>query len=187
MAFPNSIPNAVMILKQYQATCICSSISSWVYSNSITLSKSSVIQYKFRETETETKRYLGSFVDSQNVKWNFAPDALHLQYVSPPSYLSPSRGIAKKGDWPQTSLSPSLQTWGLWALSLVSALLAAASAVGLLVSTVRAIINRGRSLLTHCRFPDVIGSYSYVTNECPFDPTRIYVSLSAPPVPLISQ
>ncbi|XP_062384878.1 transmembrane protein 54b isoform X2 [Sardina pilchardus] len=65
-------------------------------------------------------------------------------------------------------------TWGLWALSLVSALLAAASAIGLLVSTVRAIVNRGRSLLTHCRFPDAIGSYSYVTNECPFDPTRIY-------------
>ncbi|KAG5265207.1 hypothetical protein AALO_G00262570 [Alosa alosa] len=65
-------------------------------------------------------------------------------------------------------------TWGLWALSLVSALLAAASAAGLLYSTVRAIVNRGRSLLTHCRFPDVIGSYSYITNECPFDPTRIY-------------
>ncbi|XP_031441500.1 keratinocyte-associated protein 3-like isoform X2 [Clupea harengus] len=76
-------------------------------------------------------------------------------------------------------------TWGLWALSLVSALLAAASAVGLLVSTVRAIINRGRSLLTHCRFPDAIGSYSYVTNECPFDPTRIYSTTLILWVPLI--
>lgn len=51
----------------------------------------------------------------------------------------------------------------------------AASAVGLAVSVVRAIIHGGRSLLTHCRFPDAIG-YSSVTNECPFDPTRIYVS-----------
>jgi len=52
----------------------------------------------------------------------------------------------------------------------------AASAIGLFVSVVKAIIYRGRSLLTHCRFPDAIG-YSSVTNECPFDPTRIYVSL----------
>lgn len=59
----------------------------------------------------------------------------------------------------------------------------AASAVGLAVSVVRAIIHGGRSLLTHCRFPDAIG-YSSVTNECPFDPTRIYVSfffLARPP------
>lgn len=51
----------------------------------------------------------------------------------------------------------------------------AASAVGLTVSVIRAIIHGGRSLLTHCRFPDAIG-YSSITNECPFDPTRIYVS-----------
>lgn len=55
----------------------------------------------------------------------------------------------------------------------------AASAVGLAVSVVRAIIHGGRSLLTHCRFPDAIG-YSSVTNECPFDPTRIYVSTPRP-------
>lgn len=54
--------------------------------------------------------------------------------------------------------------------------MAAASAIGLSVSVVRAIIHGGRSLLTHCRFPDAIG-YSSVTNECPFDPTRIYVSV----------
>ncbi|KAL2080745.1 hypothetical protein ACEWY4_024538 [Coilia grayii] len=76
-------------------------------------------------------------------------------------------------------------TWGLWVLSLVSALLAAASAVGLLVSVMRAIVNRGRNLLTHCRFPDAIGSYSYVTNECPFDPTRIYSTTLILWIPLI--
>ncbi|XP_008282107.1 transmembrane protein 54b [Stegastes partitus] len=64
-------------------------------------------------------------------------------------------------------------TWSLFTVSLVAALMAAASAVGLFVSVVRAIIHGGRSLLTHCRFPDAIG-YSSVTNECPFDPTRIY-------------
>ncbi|XP_042290418.1 transmembrane protein 54b isoform X2 [Thunnus albacares] len=64
-------------------------------------------------------------------------------------------------------------TLALFSVSLVSALMAAASAIGLLVSVVRAIIHGGRSLLTHCRFPDAIG-YSSITNECPFDPTRIY-------------
>ncbi|GLD57986.1 transmembrane protein 54-like isoform X1 [Lates japonicus] len=69
-------------------------------------------------------------------------------------------------------------TWSLFAVSLAAAVMAAASAVGLLVSVVRAIIHGGRSLLTHCRFPDAIG-YSSITNECPFDPTRIYMVFSA--------
>uniref|UniRef100_A0A8C4Z4T4 Transmembrane protein 54b n=1 Tax=Gadus morhua TaxID=8049 RepID=A0A8C4Z4T4_GADMO len=64
-------------------------------------------------------------------------------------------------------------TWALFALSLLSSLMGAAAAVGLLLSVVRAIVHGGRSLLTHCRFPDAIG-YSSITNECPFDPTRIY-------------
>ncbi|KAM9776632.1 transmembrane protein 54b isoform 2-T2 [Syngnathus typhle] len=66
-------------------------------------------------------------------------------------------------------------TWSLFSSSLISSLMASASAIGLLVSVVRAIIHGGRSLLTHCRFPDAV-DYSSVTNECPFDPTRIYVS-----------
>ncbi|XP_035037847.2 transmembrane protein 54b isoform X2 [Hippoglossus stenolepis] len=69
-------------------------------------------------------------------------------------------------------------TWSLFTVSLLAAVMAAASAVGLLVSVVRAIIHGGRSLLTHCRFPDAIG-YSSITNECPFDPTRIYMVFSA--------
>uniref|UniRef100_A0AAQ5YEE6 Transmembrane protein 54b n=2 Tax=Amphiprion ocellaris TaxID=80972 RepID=A0AAQ5YEE6_AMPOC len=75
-------------------------------------------------------------------------------------------------------------TWSLFTVSLVAALMAAASAIGLLVSVVRAIIHGGRSLLTHCRFPDAIG-YSSVTNECPFDPTRIYSTTLILWVPLI--
>ncbi|KAK0137924.1 Keratinocyte-associated protein 3 [Merluccius polli] len=80
--------------------------------------------------------------------------------------------------------------WALLAFSLLASLMGAASAVGLLLSVVRAIVNNGRSLLTHCRFPDAIG-YSSITNECPFDPTRIYVmaagaaahSCPSPPLP----
>ncbi|KAM7372869.1 hypothetical protein PAMP_007762 [Pampus punctatissimus] len=74
--------------------------------------------------------------------------------------------------------------WGLFSVSLVAALMAAASAIGLFVSVVRAIIHGGRSLLTHCRFPDAIG-YSSVTNECPFDPTRLYSTTLILWVPLI--
>lgn len=75
-------------------------------------------------------------------------------------------------------------TWSLFAISLAAALMAAASAIGLFVSVVRAIIHGGRSLLTHCRFPDAIG-YSSITNECPFDPTRIYSTTLILWVPLI--
>nr|XP_046273736.1 transmembrane protein 54b isoform X2 [Scatophagus argus] len=75
-------------------------------------------------------------------------------------------------------------TWSLFTVSLAAALMAAASAIGLFVSVVRAIKHGGRSLLTHCRFPDAIG-YSSITNECPFDPTRIYSTTLILWVPLI--
>ncbi|XP_011607487.2 transmembrane protein 54-like isoform X1 [Takifugu rubripes] len=75
-------------------------------------------------------------------------------------------------------------TWSLFAVGLAAALMGAASAVGLTVSVIRAIIHGGRSLLTHCRFPDAIG-YSSITNECPFDPTRIYSTTLILWVPLI--
>ncbi|XP_067111633.1 transmembrane protein 54b [Osmerus mordax] len=66
-----------------------------------------------------------------------------------------------------------MMMWSLFTVSLAAGLLAAASAVGLTVSVVTTVLQGGRSLLTHCRFPDAIG-YSSITNECPFDPTRIY-------------
>ncbi|KAI9548587.1 hypothetical protein NQZ68_007454 [Dissostichus eleginoides] len=75
-------------------------------------------------------------------------------------------------------------TWSLLTVGVVASLTAAASAIGLLVSMVRAILHDGRSLLTHCRFPDTIG-YSSITNECPFDPTRIYSTTLILWVPLI--
>ncbi|KAM6903261.1 uncharacterized protein PEZ65_018107 [Lycodopsis pacificus] len=74
--------------------------------------------------------------------------------------------------------------WSLFTVGLAAALTAAASATGLSVSVVRAVVHGGRSLLTHCRFPDAVG-YSSITNECPFDPTRIYSTTLILWVPLI--
>nr|XP_040043784.1 transmembrane protein 54-like isoform X2 [Gasterosteus aculeatus aculeatus] len=75
-------------------------------------------------------------------------------------------------------------TWSLLSVSLAAALTAAASAVGLSVSAVSAAIRDGRNLLTHCRFPDAVG-YFGITDECPFDPTRIYRTALILWVPLI--
>ncbi|XP_056151500.1 transmembrane protein 54a [Lampris incognitus] len=74
--------------------------------------------------------------------------------------------------------------WVLLLISFLAGLLAVASSLGLIVSMVKAIIHGGRSLLTHCRFPDAIG-YSSITNECPFDPTRVYGTTIILWVPLI--
>lgn len=52
--------------------------------------------------------------------------------------------------------------------------MAVASILGLSVSLVKAIIQKGRGLLTSCTHH--LDSSSSITYECPFDPTRIYVS-----------
>lgn len=75
-------------------------------------------------------------------------------------------------------------TWFVFVLCLVAAVLAGVSAVGLFVAVVMVIKHGGRILLSHCRFPDAIG-YSSVTNECPFDPTRIYSTTLILWLPLI--
>ncbi|XP_052325248.1 keratinocyte-associated protein 3-like [Oncorhynchus keta] len=75
-------------------------------------------------------------------------------------------------------------TWSLFVVSLFGSLLATASAIGLTVSVVRVTVNGGRSLLTHCRFPNAIGCAS-ITNECPFDHTRVYSMTLILWVPLI--
>ncbi|KAM4543226.1 transmembrane protein 54a [Odontesthes bonariensis] len=75
--------------------------------------------------------------------------------------------------------------WVLLVFSLVAALLGVASALGLSVAVVRAIIHKGSILLTHCtKFDDTVGSSS-ITYECPFDPTRIYTATIILWVPLI--
>ncbi|KAK2830094.1 hypothetical protein Q5P01_018025 [Channa striata] len=62
-------------------------------------------------------------------------------------------------------------TWSLFTVSLAAAIMAAAAAIGLFVSVMIAMIHGGRSLLMYCQSPDANGNM--VTNECPFDPTRI--------------
>lgn len=74
--------------------------------------------------------------------------------------------------------------WTLLFFSFMVGLLAVASAIGLSVSMVQGIINKGKSLLTHCKYPEKIGSAS-ITYECPFDPTRLYTTTIILWVPLI--
>uniref|UniRef100_A0A673ZQR6 Transmembrane protein 54b n=1 Tax=Salmo trutta TaxID=8032 RepID=A0A673ZQR6_SALTR len=62
-------------------------------------------------------------------------------------------------------------SWLLFMVNMFANLLATSSSIGLTVSVVRTIVHRGRSLLTHCWFPDPIG-YASIT----FDPTCIYLS-----------
>ncbi|KAG8013566.1 Keratinocyte-associated protein 3 [Nibea albiflora] len=73
--------------------------------------------------------------------------------------------------------------WVLLVFGFVAGLLAVASTLGLSVAMVKAIINKGQSLLTHCT--NVIHSSSRITYECPFDPTRIYGTTIILWVPLI--
>lgn len=75
-------------------------------------------------------------------------------------------------------------TWSVFVLGLTAAILAGLSAIGLFIAVVMAIKHHGRILLSHCRFPDAIG-YSSITNECPFDPTRIYSTTLILWLPLI--
>ncbi|XP_076834841.1 transmembrane protein 54a [Brachyhypopomus gauderio] len=63
--------------------------------------------------------------------------------------------------------------WLLLVLSVLACLLGCASAVSVFASMVTAISNSGLSLLTQCNLNDTVNTYS-ITNECPFDPTRVY-------------
>ncbi|XP_076604958.1 transmembrane protein 54a [Chaetodon auriga] len=76
--------------------------------------------------------------------------------------------------------------WILLVFSFLSGLLALASSLGLSVSMVTAIVHKGWSLLTHCKFSDDdVSPSSSITYECPFDPTRIYGTTLILWVPLI--
>ncbi|XP_066531414.1 transmembrane protein 54b isoform X3 [Hoplias malabaricus] len=74
-------------------------------------------------------------------------------------------------------------TWSVCVLSAVGILLAAASAVGLLVALVWVVIHGSKALL-QCNIPDNM-SYFSITDECPFDPTRIYVKTLQAAEPLV--
>ncbi|XP_048850449.1 transmembrane protein 54b isoform X2 [Brienomyrus brachyistius] len=69
--------------------------------------------------------------------------------------------------------SKKLMCFLLWG-SLLGGLLAAASVAGLAVTLGRAIAAGPHSLLAHCKVQDASGN-PVIANECPFQPTRIYV------------
>ncbi|XP_039993394.1 transmembrane protein 54a isoform X1 [Xiphias gladius] len=75
--------------------------------------------------------------------------------------------------------------WVLLVFGFLAGLLAVASTLGLSVSMVKAIIDKGKGLLTHCKYSDNVVSSSSITYECPFDPTRIYGTTIILWVPLI--
>ncbi|XP_056333063.1 transmembrane protein 54a isoform X3 [Danio aesculapii] len=66
-----------------------------------------------------------------------------------------------------------LLSWFLLVVSVLGVLLGTASAVGISVASVRVIVLEGHNLFAHCNLPANMSLYS-ITNECPFDPTRIY-------------
>ncbi|XP_047193754.1 transmembrane protein 54a isoform X1 [Scophthalmus maximus] len=75
--------------------------------------------------------------------------------------------------------------WVLLVFGFLTGLLAVASTVGLSVSMVKAIIDKGKGLLTHCTYSVKDVGSSSITYECPFDPTRIYGTTIILWVPLI--
>lgn len=71
------------------------------------------------------------------------------------------------------------QQWVLLVFGFLAGLIALAATLALSVSVVEAIIYQGQSLLKQCNFKnsDDADSSSSITYECPFDPTRLYVSV----------
>uniref|UniRef100_A0A3P8QIY6 Transmembrane protein 54a n=1 Tax=Astatotilapia calliptera TaxID=8154 RepID=A0A3P8QIY6_ASTCA len=78
-----------------------------------------------------------------------------------------------------------LLIWVLLVFSFIAGFLASASTVGLLASVITAIMSKGKALLSQCNAAvQNISSFS-ITNECPFDPTRIYATTIILWLPLI--
>ncbi|NWS52698.1 TMM54 protein, partial [Chunga burmeisteri] len=70
--------------------------------------------------------------------------------------------------------SPLLQKWVVFALSTSSSLGCLSCLLGLAVSIGLTLGNQGRVLLAPCTVTNV--TLTPVSHECPFDPTRVYVS-----------
>ncbi|NWX50284.1 TMM54 protein, partial [Steatornis caripensis] len=70
--------------------------------------------------------------------------------------------------------SPLLQTWVVFALSTSSSLGCLPCLLGLAVSIGLTLGSRGRALLAPCTIANV--ALAPASRECPFDPTRVYVS-----------
>lgn len=69
--------------------------------------------------------------------------------------------------------------WILLVFSFLAGFLALASTMAVLGSVIKAIMSEGHGLLTHCT------DIHNITDECPFDPTRIYGTTIILWVPLI--
>lgn len=99
-----------------------------------------------------------------------------LVKIFPTSLTSP-RFLSSLSLSPCPSI-PQLQHIGLLISSFLNALLSAACGVGLLLAISLTIANEGRGLMLGCNFTDLpINARSPVNADCPFDTTRIYVSL----------
>lgn len=70
-----------------------------------------------------------------------------------------------------------IQRWAAFSLSVACALLSLTCALGLLASIAMTFATQGRALLAACTFgsPELLA----LVPNCPFDPTRIYVSVKA--------
>ncbi|XP_038127526.1 transmembrane protein 54a [Cyprinodon tularosa] len=74
--------------------------------------------------------------------------------------------------------------WVLLVFSIMAGFLGVASAVGLLWSLIKAFYHRENILRRYCNFFDDDFSAA-ITNECPFDPTRIYATSIILWIPLL--
>ncbi|XP_059724677.1 transmembrane protein 54 isoform X3 [Haemorhous mexicanus] len=77
-------------------------------------------------------------------------------------------------------LGPAALKWALLALSSCSSLGCLCCLLGLLVAIGLTLATQGRVLLAPCSTGST--ALAPVSHECPFDPTRVYVSLQAAPV-----
>ncbi|NXQ50749.1 KCP3 protein, partial [Catharus fuscescens] len=78
-----------------------------------------------------------------------------------------------------------LQHWALLSVSLLNCLLSTACSVGLALAVALTVHSRGSHLVRGCNSsalpPDARAAIA--TNDCPFNTTRIYVSLRVPHTP----
>lgn len=70
-----------------------------------------------------------------------------------------------------------IQRWTVFSSSVACALLSLTCALGLLASIAVTFATQGRALLAPCTFGNA--ELLTLTPDCPFDPTRIYVSALA--------
>lgn len=86
--------------------------------------------------------------------------------------MQPSPGACTGS--PRCLFSPLLQKWAVFALSASSSLGCLSCLLGLAVSIGLTLGSQGRALLAPCTIADI--ALAPVSRQCPFDPTRVYVS-----------